>query len=98
MDPALCLVAVVSVSGTYYCMGCANAFPELEADLRSAFDPDARATRCTVHCPVCGSDELEDAYRCVECGEFFASSLLEDDLCLTCLPIVDKREGCKLPW
>lgn len=35
-------------------------------------------------CPECGSDEIEDAYKCEICGEWFGESELYGSVCKTC--------------
>ena len=82
------------MSANHWCNGCTTHFTSLEADERPEWDPDALMTMWNVHCPYCGEgEEIEDAYRCDECADYFAGTILDEDLCPKCYPIVMEREN-----
>ena len=64
-----------------YCENCEKAYTDgvwvKEIDSDTGFSE----SRCV--CPVCGED-LTEAERCEECGEYFSYKEIEDDLCTGC--------------
>ena len=84
----------MSTSGNHWCGACSSHFKDLDADARPEWDPDSAMTLWNLHCPFCGEgDEVEDAYRCDECADWFAGTILDEDLCPKCYPIVMEREN-----
>lgn len=52
-----------------------------ENDILLKYDKD---TGYYSECPECGYDDFEDVIQCEECGEWFESYMLEEDMCDNC--------------
>ena len=46
--------------------------------------PEGEYTRDRFICPVCGTDDFDEAHVCERCGEWFTADELEFELCETC--------------
>lgn len=60
------------------CNDCGNVFTEVEARIEQDKDyvnnglgMECVRNESTIHCPECGSEEVEEAKVCKECGEYF---------------------------
>lgn len=57
------------------CTDCGHAFSDDEMETGKAFVGymgSAPAYESYGKCPFCGSDDIEEAYECESCGEYFA--------------------------
>jgi len=51
--------------------------------------PEGEYTRDRFICPVCGTDDFDEAHVCEGCGEWFTADELDFGLCETCREEVD---------
>ena len=65
-----------------YCYSCSKDFPESWADI----EPGDRSVGLADYlvCPFCKSDDISEAERCEECGEYFPGEMLDMSLCPEC--------------
>ena len=50
-------------------------------------------TMAVLRCPYCGSDDLQEAPACEDCGEQFPESELRDGLCPDCYERREKEDA-----
>lgn len=63
-----------------YCRICGWTF---DADEIDSFE---------TYCPSCGEeDDIDDAYECADCGQYFPKDMLFNDYCPDCKDAVLKR-------
>ena len=84
----------------YYCKDCDSFMDEIESicmipEIHTELDNKPTEWITERRCLYCGSDNLEEAAECAECGEIFPVSMLdENDLCENCRGKEDLKYGC----
>lgn len=65
-----------------FCYNCGSSFDVADASF-TRYDRDEPTVMI---CPVCGDDNIGDAYQCVECEEHFAEHEIAPgtDYCFSC--------------
>lgn len=74
-----------------YCKHCGAIFDEEDADLVDVgfwcefWGHDVYNKEYELHCPDCGSEDIDDAEECEECRDYFTPDELDEDgLCPCC--------------
>lgn len=74
----------------YYCKHCKSLFDEDQiVSVDESFSTECWGSSVTCPCsssccPYCGDDDIEEAPKCDECGEYFVPGETYEDLCEEC--------------
>lgn len=76
-----------------FCKNCKNTFTDTELkQVKGTFEEDygvsglfdTKTEYVKYICPNCFSDDIEEAYKCKNCEEYFLEEELEENLCKQC--------------
>lgn len=75
----------------FICEKCGKVFSE--CGTHNEYHPygDGCAAESWACCPSCGSEDFEEAIECKRCGEYFAESKSDYDICADCQKEVMKE-------
>ena len=74
----------------YYCKECKELIEEDELEEKDEgyytefWGSKVYHSYITTHCPYCGSEKIEEAPQCEECGEYFVPNECFDCICKDC--------------